>query len=202
MALNICRGIIWATLVEKLVSPDYLVSSILVLYADVQFNNWWLLVTLLEEELGSRLTLSSLKGQQSSFISFQRMRRQRDGKRETEMDAYSGGWLLFFLPTADARHSGFNRAHFKTQHSCLLCIWAPIERGGRREERSRREQVKPKKKKRRQGMRMRERAGDGLCREKRREREGRRRRRREEETKADTDNIYQRSTNMGPGLPL
>lgn len=49
---------------------------------------------------------------------------------------------------------------------------------------------------------MRERAGDGLCREKQREREGRRRRRREEETKADTDNIYQRSTNMGPGLPL
>lgn len=58
-----------------------------------------------------------------------------------------GVGYYFFLPTADARHSGFNRAHFKTQHSCLLCIWAPIERGGRREERSRREQVKQKKKK-------------------------------------------------------
>lgn len=63
------------------------------------------------------------------------------------MDAYSGGWLLLlFLPTADARHSGFNRAYFKTQHSCLLCIWAPDRK--RREER--------REKQKRTGIRVRE----------------------------------------------
>lgn len=45
-----------------------------------------------------------------------------------------GVGYYYFLPTADARRSGFNRAHFKTQHSCRLCIWAPDRR--RREERS------------------------------------------------------------------
>lgn len=41
----------------------------------------------------------------------------------------AGVFFFFFLPTADARHSVFSQAHFKTQHSCLLYSWAP-ERGG------------------------------------------------------------------------
>lgn len=92
-----------------------------------------------------------------------------------------GVGYYYFLPTADARRSGFNRAHFKTQHSCRLCIWAPDRR--RREERSAAKII------RRRG------AGDRLWREKQEEE-------REEETKADTDNIYQCCRNMGQVYPL
>lgn len=92
-------------------------------------------MSLLEEELGSWLTLSSLKGRQLSFISFQRIKkaeRWQEGKRDRDGCLYCGLVVIIFF-FADARHSGFNRAHFKTQHSCLLCIWAPD--GKRREER-------------------------------------------------------------------
>lgn len=64
-----------------------------------------------------------------------------------------GVGYYFFLPTADARHSSFNRAHFKTQHSCLLCIWAPDRkrREERREKQKRTRKETGEKKEREQG---------------------------------------------------
>lgn len=134
---------------------------------------------MLEEELCSRLTLSSPKARPLSFISFQRIKRQRE-QRQRRMPTVGVGYY-YFLPTADARRSGFNRAHFKTQHSCRLCIWAPDRR--RREERSEAKIIIIRG------------AGDRLWREKQEEE-------REEETKADTDNIYQCCRNMGRVYPL
>lgn len=148
-------------------------------------------MSLLEEELGSCLTLSSLKGRQSSFISFQRIRKQRDGKREkqreTEIDVYSGGWLLFFCQQQMPDTVVSNRAHFKTQHSCRLCIWAPDRKT--REERREKQRIKREKTGNKE-----ERARESDCAGRNR---GNTREEREEETKADTDNIYQRSTNKG-----
>lgn len=97
----------------------------------------------------------------------------RESRRERERQRWMpivGVGYYFFLPTADARHSSFNRAHFKTQHSCLLCIWAPDRK--RREERREAEENKGK----RRGRRMREREQEtdrvGRNRGKMREEEG------------------------------
>lgn len=62
-------------------------------------------------------TLSSHK-ERGCFILFQRGYRQTE--TEAEIDAYVGGYF-----TPDARHSGFNQAHFKAQHIYSLCICAP-----------------------------------------------------------------------------
>lgn len=106
------------------------------------------------------------------------------------MDAYSGGWLLYVCqqqmpgPVASTRHTlKHDTAAFSASGCWVEKEWRVRSKIREQEKRHRNE---------------RERSGGRLWREKQKEHQGRRRGERErEETKADTDNIYQHSRNMG-----
>lgn len=113
-------------------------------------------MSLLEEELANWLTLSSLKGQRLSFITFLRIKRQRDCKREwereTEMYAYSGGWLVIIFCQQQMPGAVVLTGHtFKHNTAAFSSSGHRIERGGRRGEGSKAEENKKK-----DGIRIRE----------------------------------------------
>lgn len=110
-------------------------------------------MSLLEEKLGSWLTLSSPEKDGSCLSSHFRGLKKKGremAKRVRQrwmplvgVGCYYYFYLFFyFMPAADARHSGLNRA----QHSCLLCIWATDRKEEGGEEREAEENKKKGKK--------------------------------------------------------